>query len=64
MVSDRDNHEFIVTDVELADSAGKDGVGVILTDRRGGRVRLNLTLDMAARLRERISFALDRGEGS
>ena len=63
MSADSDSHEFIVTDVELADSARKDGVGVVLTDKRGGKVRLNLTLDMAERLRERVSFALSRTEG-
>jgi hypothetical protein len=63
MVSERDSHEFIVTDVELADSAKTDGVGVVLTDARGGKVRLNLTFDMAERLRERVAFALERSEG-
>ena len=63
MVSERDSHEFIVTDVELADGAAPDSLGVVLTDKRGGKVRLNLTFDMAERLRERVSFALDRGNG-
>jgi len=63
MVSDRDTREFIVTDVELAEGAEGDAVGVVLTDRRGGKVRLNLSFDMAERLRERVSFALERSEG-
>lgn len=63
MASDRDIHEFIVTDVELAEDREGDGVGVVLTDKRGGKVRLNLTFDMAERLRERVSFALERSEG-
>jgi hypothetical protein len=63
MASDRDSHEFIVTGVELAESAQTDSVGVVLTDARGGQVRLNLTFDMAERLRERVSFALERSEG-
>lgn len=63
MVSDRDSHEFIVTNVDLADAARPDSVGVVLTDARGGTVHLNLTFDIAERLRERVSFALERSEG-
>lgn len=63
MVSERDSHEFIVTNVDLSDSTRADSVGIVLTDARGGTVHLNLTFDMAERLRERVSFALDRSEG-
>lgn len=64
MVAERDTHEFIVTDVELDESTGADGIGIVLTDKRGGKVRLNLTFDMAERLRERVSSALGRSEDS
>lgn len=59
---DRDTHEFVVTDVQLADETD-DGVALMLTDARGGRVRLHLNADMAELLREKVAFALDRNTG-
>lgn len=56
-------HEFQVVAVELADDDAVDGVAVVLTDRRGGKVRLHLSLDMAEMLRERVAMALDRRQG-
>jgi hypothetical protein len=59
----QNEHEFIVTAVELGDSRAVDGVAIALTDARGGRVRLHLSSDMAERLREKVSAALDKTEG-
>lgn len=58
-----DTHEFVVTDVQLVDKQADDLVALILTDVRGGRVRLRLNGDMAEVLRERIAFALDKSTG-
>lgn len=58
----RDTHEFVVTDIQLANETG-NGVALMLTDARGGRVRLHLNDDMAELLRERVAFALDRNTG-
>ena len=59
----RDKHEFKVTAVELDDRPATDVVAITLTDVRGGRVRLHLSSDMAERLREAVSAALDKTEG-
>ncbi|BCH31163.1 hypothetical protein MesoLjLc_30930 [Mesorhizobium sp. L-8-10] len=59
----RHTHEFVVTDVQLADNETDGGVMLMLTDARGGRVRLHLNGDMAELLRERVAFALDRITG-
>ncbi|TIP88748.1 MAG: hypothetical protein E5X60_28380, partial [Mesorhizobium sp.] len=59
----RNTHEFVVADVQLADNETDDGVALMLTDARGGRVRLHLNGDMAELLRERVAFALDRNTG-
>ncbi|RWM05639.1 hypothetical protein [Mesorhizobium sp.] len=59
----RDTHEFVVMDVQLADNETDDGIALMLTDARGGRVRLHLNADMAELLRERVAFALDRNMG-
>ena len=59
----RDTHEFVVLDVQLADNETDDGIALMLTDARGGRVRLHLNGDMAELLRERVAFALDRNMG-
>ena len=59
----RDTHEFVVMDVQLADNETDDGIALMLTDARGGRVRLHLNGDMAELLRERVAFALDRNTG-
>jgi len=59
----RDTHEFVVMDVQLADNETDDGIALMLTDARGGRVRLHLNGDMAELLRERVAFALDRNMG-
>ncbi len=64
MANGRQNqHEFRVTAVELDDSPSIDVVAITLTDVRGGRVRLHLSSDMAERLREAVSAALDKTEG-
>jgi hypothetical protein len=59
----RDTHEFVVMDVQLADNETDDGIALMLTDARGGRVRLHLNGDMAELLRERVAFALNRNMG-
>ncbi|RWM79881.1 MAG: hypothetical protein EOR81_10125 [Mesorhizobium sp.] len=59
----RNTHEFVVADVQLADNETDDGVALMLTDARGGRVRLHLNGDMAELLRERVAFALNRNTG-
>ncbi|HTV72064.1 MAG TPA: hypothetical protein VMF90_26335 [Rhizobiaceae bacterium] len=56
-------HDFRVVGIELADDDKTDSVAMILTDVRGGKVRLHLSSDMAGLLRERVSFAIDRREG-
>lgn len=58
-----DTHEFVVTDVQLANETDEEGVALMLTDARGGRVRLHLNDDMAELLRERVAFALNRHTG-
>ena len=63
LTSPRDSHDFKVVDVELSDDDALDGVAVLLTDARGGRVRLHLSLDMAEQLRERVAAAIDRRQG-
>jgi hypothetical protein len=63
MAKDSDSHQFVVTDVQLADEAEPGGVALLLTDVRGGRVRLRLDADMAELLRRRIAAAIDRTEG-
>ena len=40
-----------------------DGIAIMLIDARGGRVRLNLSTDMAELLREKVSAALDKTQG-
>jgi len=59
----QNEHEFIVTAVELGDRGAMDVVAITLTDARGGRVRLHLSSDMAELLREKVSAALDKIEG-
>jgi hypothetical protein len=56
-------HDFRVVDVAMSDDDRIDGVAVILTDARGGRVRLHLTNDMAETLRTRVAAALDKTTG-
>lgn len=56
-------HDFEVVAVEASDDHAIDGVAVTLTDKRGGRVRLHLSLDMAEQLRQRVASALDKREG-
>lgn len=63
LTSPRDTHDFRVTDVELSDDETLDGVAVVLTDARGGRVRLHLSMDMAELLRERVAMAVERRQG-
>lgn len=58
-----DIHDFQVIDVTLADDHALDVVALLLTDARGGRVRLHLNEDMAEILRERIATALDKRTG-
>lgn len=58
-----DIHDFQVVDVALTDDHAVDGIALLLTDARGGRVRLHLNEDMAEMLRERIATALDRRTG-
>ncbi|WP_167524528.1 MULTISPECIES: hypothetical protein [unclassified Mesorhizobium] len=47
----------------MSDNDADDGIALMLTDARGGRVRLHLNGDMAELLRERVAFALDRNMG-
>lgn len=63
MPDDRDTHDFQVTDIQLADEEGVDGAVLMLTDIRGGRVRLHLNSDMAELMRERVAAALDKRTG-
>jgi len=59
----QDEHEFMVAGVELAAGEMIDGIAITLIDARGGRVRLNLSTDMAELLREKVSAALDKTQG-
>jgi len=59
----QDEHEFMVAGVELAAGEMIDGIAIMLIDARGGRVRLNLSTDMAELLREKVSAALDKTQG-
>ena len=59
----QDEHEFMVAGVELTDGQMPNGIAIALTDARGGKVRLNLSADMAERLREKVSAALDKVQG-
>ena len=59
----QDEHDFMVAGVELAAGQTPDGIAITLTDARGGKVRLNLSTDMAEVLREKISAALDKMQG-
>lgn len=52
-------HEFIVSGVESGESDSKDHISVILTDARGGKVRLNLSAEMAMKLCSFISNEVD-----
>lgn len=63
MVSDRDSHDFVVTNVETTDDDKPERVSIVLTDERGERVRLHLNMDMAEMLRERVAAALDKATG-
>ena len=63
MTSADDIHDFQVTAVELADDPTLDGVALVLTDRRGGKVRLHLSEEMAERLREQAAMAIERRQG-
>lgn len=63
MTSADDIHDFQVTAVELADDPALDGVALVLTDRRGGKVRLHLSEEMAERLREQAAMAIERRQG-
>ena len=63
MSENRDTHDFQVTDIRLENEEGMDGAVLMLTDIRGGRVRLHLNADMAELMRERVSAALDRRTG-
>lgn len=59
----QDEHDFMVAGVELAAGEMIDGIAIMLIDARGGRVRLNLSTDMAELLREKVSAALDKTQG-
>ena len=59
----QDEHEFMVAGVEQAAGEMIDGIAITLIDARGGRVRLNLSTDMAELLREKVSAALDKTQG-
>ena len=59
----QDEHHFMVAGVELAAGEMIDGIAIMLIDARGGRVRLNLSTDMAELLREKVSAALDKTQG-
>jgi len=59
----QDEHDFMVAGVELAACEMIDGIAIMLIDARGGRVRLNLSTDMAELLREKVSAALDKTQG-
>jgi len=59
----KDEHEFVVTAVELAAEDLVDAIAVRLTEVRGGKVRLHLSADMAEQLRARISAGLDKLQG-
>ena len=50
----RDTHEFVVTDVQLAEGDVADGIALVLKDARGGRVRLHLNRDMADLLARKL----------
>ena len=60
---DLDAHEFIVTDVQLADGDVAYGIVLMLKDARGGRVRLHLNSDMAELLSEKVAFSLSNKIG-
>jgi hypothetical protein len=60
MAKTQDEHEFMVTGVEQAAGETTDDIVVRLTDARGGRVRLNLSPEMAGKLRDALSAALDK----
>jgi hypothetical protein len=62
-MAQQDEHEFMVTGVELAAGQLIDGIAVKLIDARGGRVRVNLSIEMAELLREKVSAALDKMQG-
>lgn len=55
-VAKRDAHDFIVTAVEPAESAGR--IAVTLTDARDGRVTLHLERVAAALLRDLLDDQL------
>ena len=59
----QDEHDFTVAGVELTAGEMIDGIAIMLIDARGGRVRLNLSTDMAELLREKVSAALDKTQG-
>ena len=59
----QDEHEFMVTGVELATGEMIDGIAITLVDARGGKVRLHLSTDMAELLRESVSAALGKMQG-
>jgi len=59
----QDEHDFMVAGVELTAGEMIDGIAIMLIDARGGRVRLNLSTDMAELLREKVSAALDKTQG-
>jgi hypothetical protein len=61
--SQLDEHEFMVTGVELATGQKMDDIALTLIDARGGKVRLHLSADMAELLREKVSAALNKTEG-
>ena len=62
--SPQDEHEFMVTGVEPAEEETTGRISVRLTDARGGRVRLNLSPEMAGKLRDFVSAALDKAPRS
>ena len=62
-MADRNEHEFIVTAVDLAAEQEIDAIAITLTDARGGRVRLHLSTDMAEQLRDRVSSGLVKLQG-
>ena len=53
----------VVAGVEPPAGQMIDGIAIMLIDARGGRVRLNLSTDMAELLREKVSAALDKTQG-
>ena len=61
---DRNNHEFIVSGVELTEDASADEIAIVLDDAGGGKVRLHLNSEMAELLRSKLDLVLAKKTGS